>query len=98
VNRDPPTVPRDPRSAIRDPPTVHRAPCTGGQIASAAGNDPSTGWPLLPVIAPDALAVKNRQGAPAYRVKNRRNPPKIQKSRTAATGLPSGSKGHVSLK
>jgi len=38
------------------------------------------------------------QGAPAYRVKNRRNPPKIRDPRSAATGLPSGGKGHVSLK
>jgi len=32
------------------------------------------------------------------RVKNRRNPPKIQKSRAAAHALACGSMGHVSLK
>jgi hypothetical protein len=55
-------------------------------------------WPWYLDGVQPAVGRDDRQGAPAYRGKNRRKPPKIQKSRTAATGLPSGSKGHVSHK
>jgi len=55
-------------------------------------------WPWYLDAVQPAAARENRQGAPAYRGKNRRNPPKIRDPRSAATGLPSGGKGHVSLK
>ena len=40
----------------------------------------------------------NRQGAPAYRVKNRRKPPKNHEKRAAAHAVAGASMGHVSLK
>jgi len=49
-------------------------------------------------ICPGFVGRGYRPGSPGYRVKNRRNPPKIRDPRSAATGLPSGGKGHVSLK
>jgi hypothetical protein len=54
-----------------------------------------------PATANEKPSFANREpslGSFPYRGKNRRNPPKIRDPRSAATGLPSGGKGHVSLK
>jgi len=55
-------------------------------------------WPRYLDAVQPAVAREKSLGSPSYRVKNRRKPPKIRDFRAAATGLPSGSKGHVSLK
>jgi len=55
-------------------------------------------WPWYLDGVQPAAGRDNRHGAPSYRVKNRRKPPKIRDFRAAAHAVAGASMGHVSLK